>query len=119
MWPVDARFLSGNDFSSDHPGIDLAAGVGSPVYAADNGMIRLAGNDDTGYGNLIEIDHGNGYSTVYAHLSLIEVKVCRNVYAGQRIGLAGSTGNASGAHLHFGVIQDGVYIDPLSVLSAP
>jgi len=116
MWPTQARFLSGNDFSPDHPGIDIAASIGSPVYAADSGVIRLEGNDDTGYGNVIEIDHGNGYSTVYAHLSVIEVQACRSVYAGQRIGLAGNTGNAVGAHLHFEAIQEGEHIDPWSVL---
>ena len=119
MWPVQARFLSGFDFSSEHPGIDIAAGIGSPVYAADSGVISLEGNDDTGYGNMVEIDHGNGYLTVYAHLSLIEAQTCKNVYAGQRIGLAGKTGNADGAHLHFEVIQDGEYIDPWSVLPEP
>lgn len=119
MWPVYAHFLSGKDFTSDHPGIDLAAGMGSPVYAADSGVVRMAGNDDRGYGNVIEIDHGNGYSTVYAHLSMIEVSVCRNVYAGQRIGLAGSTGNAVGAHLHFEVLDHGEYIPPWSLLPEP
>jgi len=116
MWPVQARFLSGNGYSSDHPGIDIAAGIGSPVYAADSGLVSLEGNDETGYGNVIEIDHGNGYSTVYAHLSFIEVKACRSIYAGQRIGLAGDTGNANGGHLHFEVIQNSEYIDPWSVL---
>jgi len=119
MWPVQARFLSGFDFSSDHPGIDIAAGMGSPVYAADSGVISMEGNDDSSYGNVIEIDHGNGFSTVYAHLSVIEVQACKSVYAGQRIGLAGKTGNADGAHLHFEVIQDGEYIDPWSVLPEP
>lgn len=119
MWPAQARFLSGNDYSPDHPGIDIAASIGSPVYAADSGVIRLEGNDDTGYGNVIEIDHGNGYSTVYAHLSVIEVQTCKSVYAGQRIGLAGNSGNADGAHLHFEVIQEGEYIDPWSVLPNP
>lgn len=116
IWPVDAHFLSGSDFSADHPGIDLAAGLGSPVYAADSGMISVAGTDDAGYGNLIEIDHGNGVSTVYAHLSMIEVKVCQNVYAGQRIGLAGNTGSADGTYLHFEVFQDSKNIDPWSML---
>lgn len=119
IWPAQARFLSGNDYAPEHPGIDIAASIGSPVYAADSGVIRLEGNDDTGYGNLIEIDHGNGYSTVYAHLSVIEVQACKSVYAGQRIGLAGNTGNADGAHLHFEVIQEGEYIDPWSVLPNP
>ena len=119
MWPVQARFLSGFDFSSDHPGIDIAAGMGSPVYAADSGVISMEGNDDSSYGNVIEIDHGNGFLTVYAHLSVIEVQACKSVYAGQRIGLAGKTGNADGVHLHFEVIQDGEYIDPWSVLPEP
>jgi len=119
MWPVQARFLSGFDFSSEHPGIDIAAGMGSPVYAADSGVIRLEENDDNSDGNIIEIDHGNGFSTVYAHLSVIEVQGCKSVYAGQRIGLAGKTGNADGAHLHFEVIQDGEYIDPWAVLPEP
>jgi len=111
MWPVQARSLSGLDFSSEHPGIDIASGMGSPVYAADGGVIRLEENDDN--------SDGNGFSTVYAHLSVIEVQACKSVYAGQRIGLAGKTGNADGAHLHFEVIQDSEYIDPWSVLSEP
>ena len=119
VWPVGAHFLSGSDYSYDHPGIDLAAGMGSPVYAADAGMVRREGNDNTGYGKMIEIDHGNGYSTVYAHLSVIEVRSCQSVYAGQRIGLAGSTGNSNGVHLHFEVILDDSYIDPWSVLPEP
>lgn len=119
MWPVQARFLSGNDYSPDHPGIDIAASVGSPVYAVDSGVISLEGNDDTGYGNIIQIDHGNGYVTVYAHLSAIEVQACKSVYIGQRIGLAGNSGNADGAHLHFEVIQEDEYIDPWLVLPDP
>jgi len=119
VWPVDAHFLSGSDYSYDHPGIDLAAGLGSPVYAVDAGLVRREGNDNTGYGNMIEIDHGNGYSTIYAHLSVIEVRACQSVYAGQRIGLAGSTGNSSGVHLHFEVILDDSYVDPWSVLPEP
>lgn len=77
IWPVDARFLTGYDYSYDHPGIDLAAGEGSPVYAVDAGVVRLEGNDEVGYGNIIEIDHGNGYSTVYAHLSVTGVRRVR------------------------------------------
>jgi len=119
VWPVDNHFLSGNDYSSSHPAIDISAGEGSPVYAADSGMVRLEGNDNSGYGNVIEIDHGNGYSTVYAHLSVIGVDAGQGVCAGQRIGAAGSTGNSTGAHLHFEVMQDGEYIDPWTVLPVP
>jgi murein DD-endopeptidase MepM/ murein hydrolase activator NlpD len=116
VWPTENHFLSGNGYSAEHPGIDIAAGEGAPVYAADSGVVRLEGNDDSGYGNMIQIDHGNGYSTTYAHLSVIGVKACQSVFAGQWIGSAGNTGNSSGAHLHFEVTRDGSYIDPWSVL---
>jgi len=116
VWPVDNHFLSGNDYGSGHLGIDIAAGEGSPVYAADAGVITVMGNDESGYGNVIQIDHGNGYLTVYAHLSEIGVKICQGVAAGQWIGAAGSTGNASGTHLHFEVIKDGLSINPWLVL---
>lgn len=119
IWPTDSHSLSGNDYSYNHPGIDIAAGEGSPVYAADSGMVRLEGSDNSGYGNMIEIDHGNGYSTVYAHLNVIGVRAGQRVCSGQWIGAAGSTGNSTGAHLHFEVIQDGAYIDPWSVLPLP
>ena len=77
-WPADAHSLSGNDYWSGHLGIDIAAGEGAPVYAADSGVVTMAtGGYNYGYGNVIQIDHGNGYSTVYAHLSYIGVGVCR------------------------------------------
>jgi murein DD-endopeptidase MepM/ murein hydrolase activator NlpD len=116
VWPGDNHFLSGNDYSPSHPGIDIAAGEGSPVYAADSGVVTAMGNDDSGYGNVIQIDHGNGYSTVYAHLSVIGVSMCQGVYAGQRIGAAGNTGNSRGVHLHFEVVRDGWSINPWLVL---
>lgn len=119
VWPVDGHILSGNDYSPSHPGIDISAGEGSPVYAADSGMVRLEGNDNSGYGNVIEIDHGNGYSTMYAHLSVIGVEAGQGVCAGQWIGAAGSSGNSTGAHLHFEVILDGEYVNPWTVLPVP
>ncbi len=79
------------------------------VIAAPLGSIDA---DNYGYGNFIEIDHGNGYATVYAHLSAIGVKVCQPVYAGQAIGAAGATGNATGPHLHFEVRYGGGNKDP-------
>jgi murein DD-endopeptidase MepM/ murein hydrolase activator NlpD len=118
VWPADNHILSpgGNDYSESHRGIDIAAGMGANVYAADGGMVVLAGGVTTGYGNVIYIDHGNGYSTVYAHLSQINVKGCQSVSRGQLIGLAGSTGNSTGAHLHFEVRKGGVPINPWYVL---
>jgi murein DD-endopeptidase MepM/ murein hydrolase activator NlpD len=117
VWPADNHYLSGNDYWSGHLGIDIAAGEGAPVYAADSGVVTMAqGGWNYGYGNVIQIDHGNGYSTVYAHLSVIGVGVCQSVYAGQWIGSAGNTGNSQGAHLHFEVRQGGGFINPWFVL---
>jgi len=116
-WPADNHFLSGNDYWSGHLGIDIAAGEGAAVYAADSGVVTMAqGGYNYGYGNVIQIDHGNGYSTIYAHLSVIGVGVCSSVGAGQWIGASGNTGNSQGAHLHFEVRQGGGFINPWFVL---
>ena len=117
VWPTDNHFLSGNDYWSGHLGIDIAAGAGAPIYAADSGVVTMAqGGYNYGYGNVIQIDHGNGYSTIYAHLTAIFVSVCQSVGAGQQIGTSGATGNAEGAHLHFEVRQNGGFINPWFVL---
>lgn len=117
VWPADNRFLSGNDYWSGHLGIDIAAGEGAPVYAAASGVVTMAqGGWNYGYGNVVQIDHGNGYSTVYAHLSTYFVGVCQSVFAGAQIGTAGNTGNSQGAHLHFEVRQGGGFINPWFVL---
>lgn len=117
VWPADSHFLSGNDYWSGHLGIDIAAGEGATVYAADSGVVTMAqGGYNYGYGNVIQIDHGNGYSTVYAHLNAIFVGVCQSVGAGQQIATSGSTGNSQGAHLHFEVRQNGGFINPWYVL---
>lgn len=117
IWPADAHSLSGNDYWSGHLGIDIAAGEGANVYAADSGVVTMAqGGYNYGYGNVIQIDHGNGYSTIYAHLSAIFVSVCQSVSAGQQIATSGATGNAQGAHLHFEVRQGGGFINPWFVL---
>ena len=117
VWPADNHFLSGNDYWSGHLGIDIADGEGGAVYAADSGVVTMAqGGYNYGYGNVVQIDHGNGYSTVYAHLSRIGVGVCESVGAGQWIGAAGNTGNSEGAHLHFEVRQNGGFINPWFVL---
>lgn len=116
VWPADNHFLSGKDYRPDHLGIDIAAGKGSPVYAADTGFVIAKGNDEAGYGNVIMIDHGNGYWTIYAHLSEIGVSMCQSVKNGQWIGAAGDTGNARGVHLHFEVMNDGQSLNPWLVL---
>ena len=117
IWPAANHFLSGNDYYAGHLGIDIAAGEGAAVYAAAAGVVvRAASGWNGGYGNVIMIDHGNGFATLYGHLSQINVTVCQGVGAGTMIGLAGNTGNSFGAHLHFEVRLNGGFINPWSVL---
>jgi murein DD-endopeptidase MepM/ murein hydrolase activator NlpD len=117
IWPTGNHFLSGNDYWSGHLGVDIAAGEGALVWAADAGVVTMAqGGWNYGYGNVVMIDHGNGYSTVYGHLSQINVVPCQSVSAGTPIGLAGNTGNSFGAHLHFEVRLNGGFVSPWYVL---
>ena len=117
IWPTGNHYLSGNNFWSGHPGIDIAAGLGAPVWAASAGTVTIAqGGWNGGYGNVVMIDHNNGYLTVYGHLSLITVSACESVSAGHGIGLAGSTGNSTGPHLHFEIRQNGSAVDPWYLL---
>jgi len=107
VWPANNHYLSGTDYLPvGHPGIDIAAGMGAPIYASDTGVIVFAGLSTRGYGNLIIVDHGNSWQTAYAHLSQINVVCGQGVFQGNLIGLAGSTGNSSGAHLHFEIRSD-------------
>jgi LysM repeat protein len=106
-WPANNRFLSGTDYlPNGHPGIDIAAGMGAPIFAADTGVVVFSGWSTRGYGNLVIIDHGNGWQTAYAHLSQINVGCGFSIFQGQLLGLSGSTGNSSGAHLHFEMRSD-------------
>jgi murein DD-endopeptidase MepM/ murein hydrolase activator NlpD len=120
IWPTGNHYISGNDFWSGHPGIDIAAGLGAPVWAAAAGTVTIAqGGWNGGYGNVVMIDHNNGYLTVYGHLSQLNVVPCEGVSAGTPIGLAGSTGNSTGPHLHFEIRQNGAAVDPWYLLPAP
>lgn len=107
VWPANNHYLSGTDYLPvGHPGLDIAAGMGAPIYASDTGVIVFAGWSTRGYGNLIIVDHGNGWQTAYAHLSQINVFCGQGVFQGNLIGLSGSTGNSTGAHLHFEMRND-------------
>jgi murein DD-endopeptidase MepM/ murein hydrolase activator NlpD len=99
--------VSGNEYIPKiHPGIDIAAWTGMPVYASDTGVVVYAGWNDSGYGNLVIIDHGNGWQTAYAHNSQINVRCGQTVYQGDVIALAGSTGRSTGPHIHFEMRSD-------------
>lgn len=116
IWPSAVHFISGTRFMPGHWGIDLGSGLGSPIFASDGGTVSYAGWLDGGYGNLVVIDHGNGYSTLYEHLSSFNVRCGQAVSQGEMIGGAGSTGNSTGPHLHFEIQSGSGHIDPLSVL---
>jgi len=83
VWPTGNHTLSGYDYSTIHHGLDLRAGLGAPLYAVDSGVIVYAGPNDYGYGNLVVIDHGNGWQSVYGHLSQWNVVCGQSVSTGQ------------------------------------
>jgi len=107
IWPSLRHYLSGTDYAPEinHRGIDISGMLGSPVFAADAGVIVYAGWNDYGYGNMIIIDHGNNWQTLYAHLSEIDVSCAQSVGQGDTIGKFGSTGNSTGPHLHFEIMN--------------
>ena len=102
-----------------HEGIDYAAPRGTAVYATGDGTISFVKDDselETGYGNYIEIDHGNGYVTKYAHLNSVRVNKGDKIERGMVIGTVGSTGGSTAPHLHYEVIKDGVKINPVNYI---
>jgi len=107
---ISSRF--GQRWSSQHTGVDIAVPRGTPNKAADGGMVTFVGWSG-GYGKLVIIDHENGYTTYYAHNDTITVKKGQRVARGETIGTAGTTGKATGPHLHFEVRKNGVPVNPL------
>ncbi|MEG1202229.1 MAG: M23 family metallopeptidase, partial [Comamonas sp.] len=101
---------------SAHKGTDLAAPHGTPVRTVGDGLVTFAGVQN-GYGNVIYIDHGNKHETVYAHLSRVAVKQGERVTQGEEIGAVGSTGWATGPHLHFEFKVAGEQVDPLAMVA--
>ncbi|GGK10165.1 peptidase M23 [Yeosuana aromativorans] len=116
------RMASGYGMRSDpftkvrkmHWGMDFSAPRGTPVYATGDGVVIRADNRATGYGNHIEIDHGYGYKTLYAHLYKYNVRKNQKVRRGDLIGFVGSTGRSDGPHCHYEVSKDGQRINPIN-----
>ena len=102
--------------STEHQGIDYAVPVGTAVLAAGDGTVTFAGQQ-SGFGNTVIINNGNGVTTLYGHLSSINVSVGQTVSDGDPIALSGATGTVSGPNLHFGVYQNGVAVDPTMSLA--
>ena len=115
VWPTNGTISQ--SYSWFHKGIDIANRAAPNILAADSGKVVVSGwIDGYGYGNRVVIDHGNGYKTLYAHLSSIYVVAGQTVSRGSAIGKMGSTGRSTGTHLHFEVISNGTYLNPLNVL---
>ena len=111
IYPVGSRNFS-QYFWYGHPGVDIALPEGTTVVASDTGTVTFAGWNIYGFGNLIVVNHGNGYETFYAHLSGISVVPGQIVYQGNVIGSTGNTGNSSGPHIHFEIRANGVQDNP-------
>lgn len=106
VWPSVNRYLSGFDYNPPlHPGIDIAGSEGTAVFAVDGGVVVYAGWSNSGYGNLLVIDHGTGWQSAYAHLNTVAVSCGQNVSQGGVVGTIGTTGNSSGPHLHFELLS--------------
>jgi LysM repeat protein len=121
IWPSNKHYLSGFDYSpsANHWGIDIAGNEGEAVYATDAGVVVYAGWNNYGYGNMIMIDHGRGFQSLYAHLSALNVICGQSVGQGDVIGAIGTTGRSSGPHLHFEIRASSSFVNPWDVLPAP
>lgn len=112
IWPTSGRISCRWWGYYNHRGLDIAAPSGTPIYAAAAGTVISYKNLRNGYGRHIIIDHGNGVQTLYAHTSAVYVKVGQKVSRGQQVAAVGRTGWATGNHLHFGIMINGVYKNP-------
>lgn len=125
-WPVETGYVSSlygwrtdpfNGRAALHSGVDFAGREGSPVLAVATGIVTEAG-ERFGYGNLVEINHGNGYVTRYGHNRKLLVKVGDRVVRGQKIGTMGTTGRSTGPHVHFEVMLNGKLVNPQQYIQA-
>jgi LysM repeat protein len=116
VWPVAPPYTLTQEYWGGHPAIDIDTYFRQPIFASDTGTVAFSGWDSTGYGNLVIIDHGNGYRTYYAHNEANLVSAGQTVYQGQQIAESGSTGNSTGEHLDFRILSGGVFVNPLAYL---
>ncbi|OGD86835.1 hypothetical protein A2870_04495 [Candidatus Curtissbacteria bacterium RIFCSPHIGHO2_01_FULL_41_11] len=115
IWPANGGISQ--YFSWYHPGIDISNLGGGPIRASDSGTVTMAGwPDNYGYGNRVIVDHGNGFTTLYAHMSSIYVSPGQRVSKGDVLGAMGSTGRSTGVHVHLEIRKNGGALNPLSLL---
>ncbi|MBR5536205.1 MAG: peptidoglycan DD-metalloendopeptidase family protein [Clostridia bacterium] len=116
-WPTEGRFTSpyGRRWGRNHNGIDLAADPGTPIYAPAKGTVIFS-DTRSGYGNYIIIDHGDGFTSTYAHMTSRFVEEGCEVKQGDLIGTVGSTGRVTGPHLHFEILYNGDFVDPMDYI---
>jgi murein DD-endopeptidase MepM/ murein hydrolase activator NlpD len=114
VWPAAGRITQGYRFY--HKALDIANGSGGPILASDGGTVIASGWDASGYGNRVMVDHGNGYITLYGHLSVLQVVPGQTVNRGAVLGQMGSTGRSTGVHLHFEIRQGGILHNPSQFL---
>ena len=118
-WPVRGRVIAGfgpKPNGQQNDGINVAVPEGTPIKAAEDGVVAYAGNELKGYGNLVLVRHSNGYVTAYAHASEILVKRGDPVKRGQMIAKAGQTGNVAAPQLHFEIRKGSTPVDPMPFL---
>lgn len=115
MWPIKGSITQYSSWY--HPGaLDIQGPYGTPVYASDSGTVIVSQKLGYGYGWHIVVDHGNGYTTLYGHMSGLNASVGQRVGKGQVIGWEGSTGRSTGPHVHFEIHKNGIAVNPLSIL---
>jgi len=116
VWPLAPPYQLTQEYWGGHPAIDIDTYYRQPIFASDSGTVAFSGWDDTGYGNLVIIDDGNGYRTYYAHNEANLVSAGQTVYQGQQVAESGSTGNSTGEHLDFRILYSGTFVNPLDYL---
>jgi murein DD-endopeptidase MepM/ murein hydrolase activator NlpD len=115
IWPVNGYDLT-QEYWGGHPGLDLATAFRQPIFASDSGTVVFSGWDNTGYGNMVIIDHGNGFKTTYGHNEANLASVGQTVVKGQQIAESGNTGNSTGNHIDFRILLNGTFLNPLDYL---
>jgi murein DD-endopeptidase MepM/ murein hydrolase activator NlpD len=119
MWPTEGEQIIIADqvfIPNVHPGIDIAISMDQQIYAVDNGVIVYSGWSSMGYGNLIVIDHMDGWHSFYAHLDSVMSTCGQRIFKGKVVGLGGATGYSQGPNLHFELRFNGEPINPLDIL---